>query len=119
MTHQEANEILDACFIMANEDAFNLYIQTRYKDETYIEAIPPYGIETLRDYIYRGQETGDFLRAVISNDLMEAFGRADPQNREALHYYIGLLYNFVPRMAWGSPEAYKNWLKIHQLAIKP
>jgi hypothetical protein len=40
---------------------------------------------------------GDFVKAFVNNDLMEAVGRADETNRTFLHFYVQLLYNFSPR----------------------
>lgn len=39
---------------------------------------------------------GDFVKAFVNNDLMEAVGRADETNRTFLHFYVQLLYNFTP-----------------------
>lgn len=56
---------------------------------------------------------GDFLQAVLSNDLIESFGRADYENATQMRAYILWLYNEVPGRAngaWGSRQAVKNWL---------
>jgi hypothetical protein len=52
---------------------------------------------------------GDFLSAVIVNDLRGAVGRADAQNIRLLHNYIRALYNDVPHHCWGSPEIASAW----------
>ena len=53
---------------------------------------------------------GDFLTAVICNDLKEAFIRADDDNTLAMHAWVSWFYNEAPAGSWGSPEAFKNWL---------
>jgi hypothetical protein len=39
---------------------------------------------------------GDFLQAIINNDLTEAVHRADELNRTALWLYVAFLYNVAP-----------------------
>jgi hypothetical protein len=40
-----------------------------------------------------GYPGGDFVQAIVNNDLMGAFGRADHINRECIGFYCKLLYN--------------------------
>ena len=40
-----------------------------------------------------GFEGGSFVQAVVGNDLMGAFSRADHINRNAMGFYCKLLYN--------------------------
>lgn len=54
---------------------------------------------------------GDFLQAVLENDLKEACGRADLENQLLIFEYCKFLYNEVPSICWGSVEAYENWLE--------
>lgn len=56
---------------------------------------------------------GDFLRAVVSNDLTEAMGRADAYNRITLPAIVGLCYNELPSECWGSPDKVRRWAKKH------
>jgi hypothetical protein len=84
---------------------------------------PPYGIlpEHLRAgmqrYIEHGIETGGFLRAVLENDLVHTFLRAD-YSMEMLQ--IGILVSFisdyVPPEAWGSPAKVAAWIAKHAKA---
>lgn len=62
-------------------------------------------------YITRGIKPGDFLTAVLSNDLREACGRADDENKHLLWDYIAFLYNHAPRGAWGSADNFRQWVK--------
>ena len=43
---------------------------------------------------------GDFMNAVISNDLVEAFSRADSTNTAIMRTYTMWLYNDVPSGSW-------------------
>lgn len=44
----------------------------------------------------RKRPLGDFLTAVLKNDLMEACGRADDTNRKVLSLYVKFIYNNLP-----------------------
>ena len=64
-----------------------------------------------RRYIEQGQRPGRFLVALLSNDLMDAVGRADVANLTALHDWMLFLYNEAPHLSYGSAENFKAWLK--------
>ena len=68
----------------------------------------------IRRYVEHGILPGDFLQAVISNDLKEACGRADEENMKNLPAYVAYLYNEAPAMCWGSKERMEAWMKRHQ-----
>lgn len=73
--------------------------------------IKPETIETLRRYADHGIPTGDFLRAVLENNLFEAAGRADPENFAALGDICGYVYNEMPAGCWGNPQTVREWLR--------
>ena len=73
--------------------------------------IPERMMESLERYVKDQVLPGDFLRAVISNDLTEAVGRADEENLRNLPAYIGYLYNEAPSRCWGSKERMEEWVK--------
>jgi len=70
--------------------------------------------ERMRDSITRYIEDkiapGDFLSAVIMNNLAEAIGRADDENIRNLPAYVNFFYNHAPSQCWGSPEKMATWL---------
>jgi hypothetical protein len=80
--------------------------------------------EHLRDglamYLNEHLPTGHFLTAVLSNDLAEAFGRADLESRAGLFDLVSYLHNFAPRPAWGSKRQVELWLTppIPQLEVR-
>jgi hypothetical protein len=41
-----------------------------------------------------GYPGGSFVQAVVNNDLMETFGRADHINKKYIGLYVKLLYNY-------------------------
>lgn len=40
-----------------------------------------------------GYPGGSFVQAVVNNDLMGAFGKADHINKQCIEFYCSLLYN--------------------------
>jgi len=61
-------------------------------------------------YITEHRAGGDFITAVLENDLRKAIQHADLRNRQDLHETTMYVFCNVPSRAWGSPEAVKNWL---------
>lgn len=74
-------------------------------------AIPDYMIEGLDLWIRFGVLPGDFLVAVLCNDLMEACGRADETNLRNLPAYCAYLYNQAPPGCFGSSAKVEAWIK--------
>ena len=74
--------------------------------------IPAHMRDSLLAYIYDGRPGGDFLMAVLSNDLEEAVARADDANLCLIVHYVRFLYNHAPRACWGSVEAVARWLDV-------
>jgi hypothetical protein len=62
-------------------------------------------------YYEHGLPPGDFLTAVIENDLAEAVGRADEENVRLLKEYVMWFYNWAPSGSWGSIGNYVRWMK--------
>jgi len=69
-----------------------------------------YVIESLQRYVNDRIPPGGFLLAVLSNDLRGACERADQENQRALFEIVKYVYNYVPGVAWGSPERVDEWL---------
>lgn len=75
--------------------------------------IPEHMMESLECYIKHGCPVGDFLTAVLCNDLMGACGRADDENMANLPAYCAYLYNEAPAGCHGSKENVARWIKTH------
>ena len=73
--------------------------------------IPDYMMPALQRYIVHGVIPGDFLQAVICNDLKKAVEHADDANLEVLPAYVFYLYNRAPMQCWGSREKMLEWSK--------
>lgn len=57
-------------------------------------------------------EEGEFLYAVLSNNLVESFKRADEENKRDLEEIVQYCYWYIPAESWGSPEKVRNWVKV-------
>ncbi|RKX65237.1 MAG: hypothetical protein DRP42_05075 [Tenericutes bacterium] len=72
--------------------------------------LPEHMQAVARDYIETHYLPGDFLQAVLANNLVMAFARADATNAAAMQQWASWLYNECPSQAWGSPEKIKAWV---------
>ena len=66
--------------------------------------------ESFKRYVEHKVPTGGFLRALLENDLREAFGRADYINVGLIQAYVSWMYNNLPSACWGSKENVAAWL---------
>lgn len=73
--------------------------------------IPEYMHGGIVRYITDHNPPGDFLRAIITNNLKESFRCADETNQVIIHKYIHWFYQYAPSNCWGSEENYKRWLR--------
>jgi hypothetical protein len=83
--------------------------------------------QSLRDYI-AGKHPypfGDFLTAVLANDLVGAFMLADENNVRIIQAYASFLYNKMPLRTgdpscdfWGSYEAVSNRIREQRDALE-
>ena len=71
--------------------------------------IPAYMVGGIVRWIVNGIPPGDFLTAVLSNDLKGACERADDTNQHLLFIYCNFFYNYAPSQCWGSPEKVLAW----------
>ena len=83
-------------------------------DPTLIE---PRFRESIDAYVATGRPTGGFLEAVLSNDLMDAFNRADESALGNLPHIVAYLYNEVPAGCWGSRERVAEWIKARMRGV--
>ena len=73
--------------------------------------IPPHMHAAAIRYVADHAPVGDFLTAVICNNLRESFSRADDDNLAALHSWVRWFHWHAPSPCWGSPEKMAAWLK--------
>lgn len=72
--------------------------------------IPERMMEGINLYIHQRIKPGDFLTAVIQNDLQGAVFSADRENLANLPAYAGYFFSQAPSRSYGSPEIMKDWL---------
>lgn len=65
----------------------------------------------LERYLNHGIMPGSFMTAVLENNLVEAFGRADMDNEINMKNIVGYVYNHLPSNSWGSPQRVQDYLK--------
>lgn len=74
--------------------------------------------DTIDNYVTKNWEPGGFVTAVLANDLMGAFGRADIENRQDLFEICEYVYNEIPGSCHGSYEVVKKWLSRSSEEVK-
>ncbi len=77
------------------------------------DLLPPHLQAGMRRYIEQGIETGSFLRAVLENDLEQAFGRADFFGIVHMELIVSFL-RALPPEAWGSSAKVQAWIDLHK-----
>jgi len=71
--------------------------------------IPLNVADSLKHWIENGRPTGDFLRAVLENDLKNAIWRADANSLEALPTIVSYLHWEAPSLCHGSLARVTEW----------
>ena len=54
---------------------------------------------------------GGFLTAALSNDLMQACARGDPETIKGLRNLMTFINCHAPRGSYGSPQNVRDWQK--------
>ena len=80
-----------------------------YKFQDYY--IPDRMMPGIERYVTYGIKPGDFLTAVIRNNLHDALSRADDENLQNLPAFVAYFYNEAPASCWGSPEKMNEWME--------
>lgn len=73
--------------------------------------IPADTMADLNRYVNEGVPTGDFLRAVLENNLAMAYERADARNAPYIGHLVGYVFNHVPSSCWGDHKKVAVWIK--------
>ena len=66
--------------------------------------------DSLDLYVNKHLSGGGFLTALLENNLVETFARADANNSTMIREYIEHLYWCMPGNCWGSPQKVNDWL---------
>lgn len=81
--------------------------------EAHGKHIPVHCRDGLARYLTYGTIPGNFLCAVLTNDLGRACAAADLENQQALFTYVSFLYNQTPSTCWGSEQKFNKWVDDH------
>ncbi len=73
------------------------------------DLVPPHLRRGLQGYIQDGHVPGDFLQAVITNNLMAAVAYGDEVSRAALCDLVFWMYKHAPGVCWGTKEIMDKW----------
>lgn len=73
--------------------------------------LPEHMRDGARGYVEFGLAPGGFLSAVLENNFVDAFGKADAINRASLHDWAIWLWNEAPSDCWGSREKVRAWIE--------
>lgn len=84
--------------------------------EDFDSMVPEHIREGLTAYVERGRPTGDFLAAVLGNDLFDAARLADAMNARYLTRIALFLIWHAPHGAIGSAERVRGWIERGGLA---
>jgi len=80
--------------------------------------IPQHTKYQIDEYVKNQIPPGSFVRAVLGNDLMEAFMRADDINLHYMKDIVMYVYNDIPSHCWGSPGIVDLFLSLREKRIK-
>lgn len=69
-------------------------------------------VEGMNRFVLLHQPVGHFLTAVLSNNLREAFARADDENQKTMFQIVSYCHNQIPGNCWGTPEKVKAWVEM-------
>lgn len=74
------------------------------------DRVPSHMQDGIRAYVETGRHPGGFLKAVLSNELVQAFNAADSTNRRYMDEWAAFLFNELPANCWGSRETVDEWV---------
>lgn len=102
------DEVEFLCFMCTPVDVRNK-IKLKYKFENFF--IPLRMMGGIDRYIKQRIQPGEFLTAVICNNLKETVGQADEENMRNIPAYVSYFYNEAPADCWGSSDNFLKWLE--------
>jgi len=76
-----------------------------------VNRVPEHMQADARAYVEEGKPPGGFLMAVLCNDLMGAFSRADGTNEAHMKEWTMWLFNDAPSICWGDEETVNEWIE--------
>ena len=71
---------------------------------------PVHILDAINRYVQHRLRPGSFVKAVLSNSLVEALNQADPQSLRGLRDIVGYCYWEIPSPCWGSRAKVEAWI---------
>ena len=71
--------------------------------------IPPLVKKAIDNHVLHGHACGNFVTAVLENNLSQAIGYADENSLASIKDIVSYCYNQIPGPCWGSKKAVKEW----------
>jgi hypothetical protein len=75
-----------------------------------IQLVPVYMRAAVTGYVLDGRPVGDFLTALLANDLLAAARHADDANLVAFGRWARLVYQHMPSQCHGSYHIVCRWI---------
>lgn len=77
----------------------------------YEDKVPEHLLQGLIAWGKKHHRVGDFLTAVLSNNLWDAVARADDDSMKSLRFIVMFIHNELPNNCHGSKEIVVEWMK--------
>ena len=77
---------------------------------SYYDELPTEMLPAVYRYVVDGLPPGDFLEAVITNNLRHALVCADERNLKVLPVWVRFFYNCVPSGCYGDERDMRAWM---------
>ena len=97
---------MDREYVMSKENEGTFELNSSRDSDACPEIIQ----EALRDYEANGHIKGDFVMAMLKNDLTNAIGRADSTNFRLIPAINCFIFNRLDSRCWGNPKKVEHWI---------
>ena len=77
----------------------------------YEDKVPEHLLKGLIAWGNKHHRVGDFLTAVLSNDLWKAVAYADDDSMKSLKFIVMFIHNELPNNCHGSKQVVVEWIK--------
>ena len=84
-------------------------LEARLRDTFDGTLLPEYMLEGVIRFVLYGLRPGDFLCAMLQNDVRIALHHADGRNRSALATWLYWFERALPGQCWGTLARFETW----------
>lgn len=109
---KEEHDSIKARLIDVNDSMAFLRYETKWHTSHNFEHPPARrdAIDTINRYVLNGHVPGEFIGAILCNDLSSSFKNADDDNLKRIFALVSYIYNYIPMNAHGSLARVNAWL---------